>query len=50
MRTLRTLHPEQILHAPGANSVHGGVLPGEPRAQGLQSGAECFADRGTADP
>ena len=33
MGTWRTLHPRRILHAPGAFSVHGGVLPGEPSTQ-----------------
>ena len=36
MGTWRTLHPRRILHAPGAISVHGNILPGEPGTHALQ--------------
>ena len=42
--TWRTLHPRQILNAPGAISVHGGVSLDEPRTRALRSGAECLSD------
>ena len=40
----RTLHPRQILHAPVAISVYGGVSQGELQIRTLQSGAECYVD------
>ena len=41
MKTWRTLHSRQILHAPGAISVRGSVLPGSPgKTLPLPSGAE----------
>ena len=42
MGTWRTLHSQQILHAPGAISVYGGVSLGKLRTRAFRSGAECF--------
>ena len=42
MVTWRTLHPRWISHAPGVISIHGGFLPGKPRACTLRFGAESL--------
>ena len=49
MGTWRTLHSQQILHAPGAISVHGAVSPVEPRTRAFRSGAECSSELPTAE-
>ena len=49
MGTWGTFHPQRILHAPCAISVHGDVSPGEPQTQDLRSGAECSPDLSTAE-
>ena len=48
MGTWRTVHPQRILHAPGAISVYGSFSLGEPRTRALQSGAEDSTDWATS--
>ena len=43
--TWRTLHPRWISHAPGAISVHGGVLPGETQSRALLSELSALRTR-----
>ena len=48
IETWRIMHPQRILHAPDAISVHGGALPGESRNRVLRSRAQCSANKAIA--
>ena len=48
MGTWMTLHPRQILDAPGAISIYGSPLPEEPRTRALRFGSVYSTDWTTA--